>query len=87
MKAPKRGSSRPASAKIAPLPTETQKHAAIRLLLRHAGQHSDEEMSHCFFQDLGQGRPFAQQISKVDGKSRDEEDREELLRMHHSFRA
>jgi len=48
---------RPNFVKIAPLMAEMRKHAAIRPLLVHTGQHYDLEMSDSFFQDLDIPQP------------------------------
>lgn len=48
---------RPNFVKIAPLMAEMRKHAAMRPLLVHTGQHYDLEMSDSFFQDLGIPQP------------------------------
>jgi UDP-N-acetylglucosamine 2-epimerase (non-hydrolysing) len=48
---------RPNFVKIAPLMAEMRKHAGIRPLLVHTGQHYDLEMSDFFFQELGIPQP------------------------------
>ena len=48
---------RPNFVKIAPLQAEMRKHAGIRPLLVHTGQHYDLEMSDFFFQELGIPQP------------------------------